>query len=179
MTAKEHGISTNHLRHYKWIEISYGCLKSCVGQRSHNPKTEHFYIHSNDAELPCSYPATDWIASQPKTAANIFAFQPSGITISSNHIGAVPGRMSLKAEKCTMLCSCQLYTHGLRLLLKDDVCLTNNILPEKTAFKKPNSNPHKRRRHRCYGEGEGNAVLTTQYTFPNRAFQPRQSAVLK
>lgn len=59
MTAKEHGVSTNHLHHYKWMEISYGCLKPYAGQRSHSPKKEHFYIHRNDAELLCSYPATD------------------------------------------------------------------------------------------------------------------------
>lgn len=88
---------------YQSLKISYGCLKPYAGLRTHSPKTEHFHIHSNNAELLCSCPATDWIASQPKIAANIFALQSSGITIGSNHIACIPGRRSLKAEKCTLL----------------------------------------------------------------------------
>lgn len=71
-----------------------------------------------------SYPAViqQLIESLSSWGEQQFAFQPLGITIGPNHISLPLFLEEGISGQRNVHCCCQLNTHGLRLLLKDDAC---------------------------------------------------------
>lgn len=96
-------------------------FSSMLVKRSHSSQRQNL---STLISTILSYPAViqQLIELLSSWGEQQFAFQPLGITIGPNHISLPLFLEEGISGQRNVHCCCQLNTHGLRLLLKDDVC---------------------------------------------------------